>query len=239
MKDVELFNDHYQNWKRYLNCKAQLIIADPPYNLGNNAYASNPAWYVDGDNKNGENELAGKEFFDTDKNFKPAEFMHFCSQMLVKEPKQGLTEEELESGEYGNIKDEKVGVSVKEIIEKGHYRYANKHFDSFGEAISYYSNNRNYKILEQDKEKLLVGDVFSGEIYEVKYYTYEEYADGKYYPDYTEETINEFRKGVEILKKARIYAQRIDWLLSGDDGEESFHERLNEELEQLKHNSDE
>lgn len=133
----------------------------------------------------------------------------------------------------------KVGVSVKEIIEKGHYRYANKHFDSFGEAISYYSNNRNYKILEQDKEKLLVGDVFSGEIYEVKYYTYEEYADGKYYPDYTEETINEFRKGVEILKKARIYAQRIDWLLSGDDGEESFHERLNEELEQLKHNSDE
>lgn len=109
MKDIELFNDHYQNWKRYLNCKAQLIIADPPYNLGNNAYASNPAWYVDGDNKNGESELAGKEFFDTDKNFKPAEFMHFCSQMLVKEPKQGLTEEELESGEYGNIKDEKVG----------------------------------------------------------------------------------------------------------------------------------
>ena len=45
----------------------QLIIADPPYNLGKNAYASNPAWYKDGDNKNGESELAGKEFFDTDK----------------------------------------------------------------------------------------------------------------------------------------------------------------------------
>lgn len=85
---VELFNDNFQNWKKYLTCKAQLIIADPPYNLGVNAYASNPAWYVDGDNKNGESELAGKEFFDTDKNFKPAEFMHFCSQMLVKEPKE-------------------------------------------------------------------------------------------------------------------------------------------------------
>lgn len=113
MKDIELFNDHFQNWKRYLNCKAQLIIADPPYNLGNNAYASNPSWYVDGDNKNGESKLAGKEFFDTDKNFKPAEFMHFCSQMLVKEPKTGLSEEEIESGEYGNIKNEKVGGKQK------------------------------------------------------------------------------------------------------------------------------
>ena len=88
MERVELFNDNYQNWKKYLTCKAQLIIADPPYNLGNNAYASNPSWYIDGDNKNGESDKAGKQFFDTDKNFKPAEFMHFCSQMLVKEPKE-------------------------------------------------------------------------------------------------------------------------------------------------------
>jgi site-specific DNA-methyltransferase (adenine-specific) len=68
--------------------KAQLIIADVPYNLGNNAYASNPAWYKDGDNKNGESELAGKEFFDTDKDFRPAEFMHFCSSMLKSENKK-------------------------------------------------------------------------------------------------------------------------------------------------------
>lgn len=87
MKRVELFNDNFQNWKKYLDCKAQLIIADPPYNLGKNAYASNPAWYVDGDNKNGESTLANSEFFDTDKDFRPAEFMHFCSQMLIKEPK--------------------------------------------------------------------------------------------------------------------------------------------------------
>ena len=63
-------------------------MADPPYNLGVNAYASNPSWYKDGDNKNGESELAGEEFFDTDKDFRPAEFMHFCSQMLRPEPKE-------------------------------------------------------------------------------------------------------------------------------------------------------
>ena len=85
---AELFNDHFQNFKRYNVPKAQLIIADIPYNLGNNAYASNPSWYEGGDNKNGESDLAGKEFFDTDKNFRPAEFMHFCSKMLKKEPKE-------------------------------------------------------------------------------------------------------------------------------------------------------
>lgn len=113
MKNIELFNDNYQNWKKYLHCKAQLIIADVPYNLADNAYASNPMWYVGGDNKNGESDKAGKSFFNTDENFKPAEFMHFCSQLLVKEPKKGLTEEELESGEYGQIKDEQVGCKQK------------------------------------------------------------------------------------------------------------------------------
>lgn len=88
MAKFRLINDHFQNYKPYSIPKAQLVIADIPYNIGNNAYGSNPSWYVGGDNANGESELAGKEFFDTDKNFKPAEFMHFCSQMLRKEPKE-------------------------------------------------------------------------------------------------------------------------------------------------------
>lgn len=90
MKDYkpELYNDHFQNYKRYNTPKAQLIIADIPYNLGNNAYASNPSWYVDGDNANGESDKAGKEFFDTDKDFRITEFLHFCSTMLIKEPKE-------------------------------------------------------------------------------------------------------------------------------------------------------
>lgn len=86
--NIKLFNDHFQNYKVYAIPKAQLVIADIPYNIGKNAYASNPSWYKDGDNANGESELAGKEFFDTDKDFRVAEFMHFCNHMLVKEPKQ-------------------------------------------------------------------------------------------------------------------------------------------------------
>ena len=49
-----IFHDHFQNYKRYNIPKAQLVLADIPYNLSKKAYASNPAWYKDGDNKNGE-----------------------------------------------------------------------------------------------------------------------------------------------------------------------------------------
>lgn len=84
---VELFNDHFQNYKRYGIPKAQLVIADIPYNIGENAYASSPQWWEDGDRTNGESDKAKSTFFKTDEDFRIAEFMHFCSHMLIKEPK--------------------------------------------------------------------------------------------------------------------------------------------------------
>lgn len=88
MKGMELYRGSFQNFRSYQLPKAQLIIADAPCNLGKNAYASNPAWYKDGGNKNGESELAGKKFFNSENGFRPAEFMHFCSGMLIKGPKK-------------------------------------------------------------------------------------------------------------------------------------------------------
>jgi len=48
--------------------------------------------------------------------------------------------------------------------------------------------------------------------------------------EYSEVTLNEFREGLFYLQMAAIYAQRIDWLLSADDGEDTFHMRLNKDL---------
>jgi len=84
----EIFNDHFQNYKRHAIPKAQLMIADIPYNIGKNAYGSNPAWYEGGDSANGESKLANSEFFDTDKDFRISEFLHFCSKMLKPEDKK-------------------------------------------------------------------------------------------------------------------------------------------------------
>ena len=85
---MELYHDNFQNFKRYDIPKAQLVIADIPYNLGVNAYASSTEWYIDGDNRNGESNKAGKAFFNTDANFNIAEYMHFCNRLLKKEPKE-------------------------------------------------------------------------------------------------------------------------------------------------------
>jgi site-specific DNA-methyltransferase (adenine-specific) len=85
---IELFNDNFQNYKRYSIPKAQLVIADIPYNIGNNAYGSSPEWYKGGDIKNGESDKAGKSFFHTDNNFNLVEYMHFCSKLLIPEPKE-------------------------------------------------------------------------------------------------------------------------------------------------------
>lgn len=57
--------------------------------------------------------------------------------------------------------------------------------------------------------------------------------EGDYHREYSPEVIAKFKEGLELLRKAHIYAQCIDWLLSDDDGEESFFERLESDLSKL------
>lgn len=85
---VRVYHDNFQNYKRYAIKKAQLVIADIPYNIGNNAYGSNPMWYKGGDNRNGESKHAKSAFFNGDGQFHIAEYMHFCNKLLIKEPKE-------------------------------------------------------------------------------------------------------------------------------------------------------
>ena len=62
---------------------------------------------------------------------------------------------------------------------------------------------------------------------------YEKYPEDLYNRKYPKEVIEEFIKGYKILRLAEIYTQRIDWLIADDDGNESFLERLKNELELL------
>jgi len=65
-----------------------------------------------------------------------------------------------------------------------------------------------------------------------------EWYNAQYWNGYrwTDDTIAEFKKGIELIQKAKIYMQRIDWLLAGDDGEDDFHRRLKEDLKKLEKN---
>lgn len=138
----------------------------------------------------------------------------------------------------------KQGVAVYEITGKDSKSYCfNYRFCSFESAVDYFNRCDRYQLLtgasREGETSILFKDIWNGQVYEVRSYTYEEYEpdeDGEipFFPDYSEETIKEFRKGVDILKKAQVYANRIDWLMSGDDGEESFHKRLKEGLKELE-----
>lgn len=81
------------------------------------------------------------------------------------------------------------------------------------------------------------GKLYFNNRYEVVIYDSEcnVWSDDKWHLEIDDpEIIEEFKKGLKILKMAYIYAQRIDWLLSGDDGEDSFKKRLKEELAELE-----
>ena len=63
---------------------------------------------------------------------------------------------------------------------------------------------------------------------------YEKYPEDKFHYKYPDEVIEKTKEAVKALKIAQVYAQRVDWLFSGGDGEESFLSRLEEELKKLE-----
>ena len=99
-----------------------------------------------------------------------------------------------------------------------------------------YALKKWYTCYEKDG-KIYVEDADEPGVFEVVVDNreYWEFADGKcHYEIDDSEVLDELKKGLKILKMAAIYAQRIDWLLSGDDGDDSFKRRLKEELDELE-----
>lgn len=68
-------------------------------------------------------------------------------------------------------------------------------------------------------------------VWEKEYY--EKYPEQRFEEVYREDVQQIFKDGIEALKKAEVYAQRIDWFLSGDDGEDSLVSRLKFDLDEL------
>ena len=55
----------------------------------------------------------------------------------------------------------------------------------------------------------------------------------KYGDDFSSEAVNKMKEGVRLIQQAYVYAHRIDWLISGDDGDKEFLARLAEDLAKL------
>lgn len=101
----------------------------------------------------------------------------------------------------------------------GRFDYTQYHINTIADSIE-------SELDRQGKEKP------KDELYFDKEYL-EKYPEEKYYYTHPEEVQQEMRNAVKILRQAAVYAQRVDWYLSGDDGDESFLERLRAELNAL------
>ena len=63
---------------------------------------------------------------------------------------------------------------------------------------------------------------------------YNDNPEEKFYETYSPEVQSRMKDAVSVIRKAYVYVNRIDWYLSGDDGEDSFLSRLDEELRELE-----
>lgn len=111
----------------------------------------------------------------------------------------------------------------------GHFGYYQRHMNEIVDSIEDYLYG--HELSDNDVDAI-VNDRWTD--YDEKKYVTKHHRSMPNRYDYTQETLDEFKKGVELIKQAYVYAQRIDWLMSGDDGEESFHRRLKEDLDDLQ-----
>ena len=101
----------------------------------------------------------------------------------------------------------------------GRFDYTQYHIETIADVIQ-------IELDRQGKEKP------KDELYGDREY-YQKYPEEKYYITHPEDVQIEMRNAVKILREAAVYAQRVDWYLSGDDGADNFIKRLKSELSKL------
>lgn len=86
-----------------------------------------------------------------------------------------------------------------------------------------------------EQEIIEAGRKIPQEVWEKNHWYGGSYDDSdRTYPIYERKTIDIMKRAVYVLRMAYIYAKRVDWMLSGDDNEESLVKRLDKELKALK-----
>ena len=106
-------------------------------------------------------------------------------------------------------------------IVKAEQKYSDQHF--FAEGIIFQSTKR-YMSDTYDGERIPV-------LYSIHHCYYDRYPDDADVLELTDGTVEAMKEAYKQIRIAEIYATRIDWVMSGDDGEDTLQERLNEELE--------
>ena len=111
----------------------------------------------------------------------------------------------------------------------GHFDFNYYHFDFIAEDIDEYING--HELDEDDVERYIRDHDLLDDSDKEYIRKYKHTVPNRY--DYKDEVVEKMKEGLDIIRKAFVYAQRIDYLLSGDDGEKSFLNRLQKDLDKL------
>ena len=68
-------------------------------------------------------------------------------------------------------------------------------------------------------------------LYAIRHCEYGRYPHDTNVLELTDQTIETMKEAYRQIRIAEIYATRVDWMMSGDDGEDTLRERLKEDLE--------
>ena len=109
-------------------------------------------------------------------------------------------------------------------IVKAEQKYVGRQF--FGDGVIFQSTTR-YMSDTSDTEQIPV-------LYLIHHCYYDRYPDEADVLELSDETINVMKEAYWQIRIAEIYATRVDWMMSGDDSEESFRERMKEDLAEFE-----
>lgn len=125
---------------------------------------------------------------------------------------------------FGSYEDAESFLLRDKTIVKAKQKYANRRF--FDDGVVYQSTKR-YMSDTPDGEQISV-------LYSIYHCYYDRYPYNADVLELSDETIDAMKEAYRQIRMAEIYAIRVDWMMSGDDGEECFRERIKEDLAEFE-----
>ena len=125
---------------------------------------------------------------------------------------------------FGSYEDAESFLLRDKTIVKAKQKYATRRF--FDDGVVYQSTKR-YMSDTPDGEQIPV-------LYSIHHCYYDRYPYNADVLNLSDETINVMKEAYRQIRIAEIYAERVDWMMSGDDSEECFRERIKEDLAEFE-----
>lgn len=121
---------------------------------------------------------------------------------------------------FDSYEDAESYLTQHEVVVRAESKYAERFFKD----DTTFQSKVNYMNGTKDGERIPV-------LFAIHHCVYDHYPYDVDVLELEDMTLETMKEAYRQLRIAEIYAQRVDWMISGDDSEETLQERLQEELQ--------